>query len=389
MSFLISDLKNTIEAKMHDTSIDKLTGSFYDKVREASGNILLSSDPIETIRVADLTNGIYDDVNSYVCPTDLKGDRIISIRPRVNNNPSNNFSQTYSEQFDLRKEQNTSSIDFNSGVKTIKLSKAGLSGSLLSETDALSDGTGTWTAGGNALTLSVDTVEKISGSASLKFNLQAAGTSAYIENTALTQVDLSSYKNLGAGFVWVYIPSSAVTAVVLRWGSTSSDYYSVTATAPADATAIRTGWNLFRFDWNGATQTGTPVDTAIDYARVTLTYSSVSQVNNARVDGIVFRLQTPYEIVYYSKFLFRNTAGTWLEIPTSDSDIVNLDTESYNLLVYELAYLIAQEMQGEDSTFDIKFWETKKKEVWDAYKAAYKSQRMKRQTPYYRAYRRS
>jgi hypothetical protein len=49
--------------------------------------------------------------------------------------------------------------------------------------------------------------------------------------------------------------------------------------------------------------------------------------------------------------------------PTADNDVVLLEKDSVNLLLYELCELVAQELQGEDSSFDLKYWQNKNKEV--------------------------
>lgn len=384
MSFTISDLKTRLEGKLHGTTTNKVQ-DLNNLIFEAGGNLLLKIDPAETKRVQQLSGAMYDQVFSYAAPTDLKGDKIIDIRPQSNRTLSDNFSQSTTEQFDSYKSvtNNSFSVELNSGVKTIKISKALTAGALLNDANSLTDN-GTWAVGGNATDLAADTLNKITGTASLKFNISAAGSTAYIENSTMTAVDLSTYKNVGALFVYVYIPSTTIiTSVNLRWGSSTSDYYNRTVTATQDNTALVLGWNLLRFDWDGATQVGTPVDTAIDTLRVTFAYSGTA-VNSVRVDNIIARIGQIEEVVYYSKYLFQNSSGTWLEKPTADTDTVNLDVDSFNLLLYEVAYLIAQQLQGEDASFDASFFKNTRDEVWSVYMRTYKSEKIKRQNAYYR-----
>jgi hypothetical protein len=386
MSYLISQLKNDLEPKFHDTSLNKLSGNIYDKIFEAARNVLNDMDPQETMRVSNIDNALYDQVYSYVCPTDLKDKKIIAIRPQVNSNASNNFTQTGIEEFDQRKDNNSLAFEYDDGIKTIKLSKALTAGATINDCESTT-ANGTWAAGGQAASLETDNFNYVTGGGSLRFNVTSGDTTGYIENSTMTSLDLTDYKNVGALFVWVYLPGTA-TNVILRWGSDSSNYYSSTVTTSSDSTAFKVGWNLLRFDWSGATTTGTPTDTAIDYIRVTITKASGTTLTACRVDSIVARLGSIYEIVYYSKYLFRTTAGTWIEAPTDDTDIINLDTTSYNVLLYEVAYNIAQELQGEDSSFDISFFANKKKEAWDNYKNNNKSQQQKPRNTYYRPYKR-
>lgn len=392
MSYLISDLKNELEPKLHDTTLDKLSGSFYDKAYEAARRVLARIDPEETIRTVEITNAIYDKVYSYITPTDLKGKSILALRPQINNTVRNNFSQMYTQDFDMKKYNNTFSVRNNSGIKTIEISKSVTAGILLNECDSLTDG-GTWVAGGNASNLSVDTNNKVSGGGSLKFDLAAGGTSGYVEATAITSIDATNYYNTGAMFMWVYIPTSAavtaMTSFTARFGSSSSNYYTTSAvTSASDATTFKVGWNLLRFDWTNLTTTGTPDYTALTYFRLTTTYSSVPAIPSMRIDSITFKLGEIYEMDYYSKYLFRTTAGTWIEKPTSDDDIINLDTDSYNLVVYELASIICQELQSEGSQIDLTYWEKKRLEEWVNYMRNHKTQKVQPQSAYYRVNRR-
>jgi hypothetical protein len=388
MSTTISDFKTRLAQKIHGQSINKVQ-DINGLISEAAGNLLLQIDPMETKRVTQVTNGLYDQVYSILAPTDLKKDRIIDIRPQTNQNPSNNFHQIYGADFTAYKTNNSFDVEYNTGVKTIRVSKALQAGIMVNAAASLTDN-GTWAAGGNAINLTTDTVNKMYSSASIKFDISASGADAYIENSTMTQVDATNYVNVGSFFAWVYIPSiTIITSITLRWGNDSSNYYSASATTAQDSTAFIVGWNLVRFDWSGATETGSVTDTTIDYLRVTFNYSGTA-TTGCRVNSIMLKLPIPYEIVYYSSYLFRNSSGTWIPKPTSidDSDLVNLDDDSINLLLYEASYLVAQELQGEDAVFDTDFWQRKKKEVWDMYGGKYKSETKNRRSTYYSTVRR-
>jgi hypothetical protein len=224
----------------------------------------------------------------------------------------------------------------NSGIKTLNISKKLTAGATVSTLNSLTDN-GTWTAGGNAINIVADTINKISGSGSLKFDISASGSTAYIENSTLSSVDLTNFESAGSLFAYVFIPSTTIiTSVNLRWGSSSANYYSSTATTTQDNTSFIAGWNLVRFDYAGATETGTVDNSAINYLRVTFNYNGTA-TTSCRVDSITARIPSYYTITYYSKYLFKNTAGTWIEKPTAidDSDEINLDVDSFNVLLYE------------------------------------------------------
>lgn len=382
----ISDFKTRLENKIHGRDLNKVQ-DVNNLIYEAAGNLLLRIDPAETKRVVNLSNGLYDAVFNYAAPTDLKGDKIISIRPQVNINRGDNFHQTYGQEFSLNKDSGSFDVELNSATKTINISKNLVSGATINECDSLT-ANGTWTIGGDGTNLTVDSNNYVTGGASLKFNIAGAGTSTYLENSTFTAVDLTNFLNVGSIFNYVYLPGSTITAVSIRLGTDSSNYYTFPSiTANHDATAfVSAFWNLLRTDWSSSvTTTGSPTITSIRYARITFTHTAAA-VTGVRVDNLVARLPTFYEIVYYSKYLFRNTSGTWIEKPTAsdDTDIINLDVDSFNLLLYETAYLVAQEIQGEDATFDVTFFKNKRDEVWDSYMRSYRSEVQKRRSTYYR-----
>lgn len=383
----ISDAKTRIQSKIHGGSINKVQ-DFYGLCLEAAGNVLLKIDPAETKRTAQVENALYDQQYEYTAPADLKQDRVIDLRVQANRVVSDNFTQTGGENFDLYKSGETFVVENNSGVKTLRISKALTAGTLLHSADSLTSN-GTWTAGGNATNLAIDTFNKITGNASLKFDISASGSTAWIENSTFTAVDLSDLVNVGALFEWVSIPSTTIiTSVTLRWGTDSSNYYHTTVTTGVANTSFVNGWNLLRHDWSSATTVGTPTNTSIGYVRVTFNYNG-SATTACRVDNIIAKLGSIYNVVYYSNFLFRTAAGVWIEKPTLDTDLINLDVTSINLFYYELGELVAQEMQGEDSTVDVDYWTKKKTETWDTYMRANKSEAQKRRNSYYSMPRRS
>jgi hypothetical protein len=240
---------------------------------------------------------------------------------------------------------------------------------------------GTWAAGGDATGLIADDINYVSGSASLRFNLSGATTSGYIENSTFTAVDLSDEEDVGALFLWVYLPSS-ITSVDLRWGSDSSNYWNKTVTSTHESLAFQTGWNLLRFDWDTATETGTPDSSSVDYARITITYDG-NAMNNIRIDKLVARLGEVWEIEYYSKYLFSSSAGTWQETVSADTDTVNLDTESYNLLLNKCAEFAAHQQAAENSGFDVNYFKSEYNAGLLKHQAANKKQSIPAQSMYY------
>jgi hypothetical protein len=388
MSFTISYLKTRLNSKLHN-SIGKVK-DVNSLICEAGSNLLLYIDTPSTIRKSSTTNVLYDQVYSIPAPVDLKEDKIISIIPQNNPNPSDNYNQTFPKHFDLYKEQENGnfSVSDDSGLKTIAISTIGLpSGATINDSNTVSDN-GTWAASGDASGLSVDTYNFLSGNASLRFDLAAAGSAGILTNSTMRSVDISEFIAGGAFFIPVYIADpTAVTSIDLAIGSSAINNYSGNTTVTADNTTFITGWNILKFVIAGMTVNGTPVTTATNYAKATINYDGTA-VSDMRIDNIVVRRGYLATVSYYSKYLFKTSAGVWIESPTAvdDSDVVNLELTGFNMLLAELAYLASQEIGAQDATFDVDFFSRERDRIWGKNRMNNKSQASKRSQAYYKPY---
>lgn len=379
----VAQVQDDITRKLHGTNLDRVS-SIFDVMGEAAGNLVNRIDFLETIRETQITNGLYDDIYDYTAPSDLKGNKIIDIRKQVNRSKSDVYGQRLSVEFDSRKYDGTFAVKYVNGTKSIRISKD-VSGTpiTLHDMDSIT-ANGTWAVGDDATNLTADTYNFIKGGASLNFDVDGNSTTGYIEISDMRVVDLTQHDEQSSIFVRVYIPdSSAVTNYILRWGNSSSAYWSRTVTTNAEGNAFEDGWNTLRFDWNGATETGTVDPATIDYLRLTVTYDGTADTD-FRVDQIVSALGEITYLKYYSKYLFTNSSGTTKEVPTADTDLILLDADSYTIYLYELGEVLAQELQGEDSNFDLTYFVNKKNELIKQYESDNPSQVIKPQSFYYR-----
>lgn len=387
MSYSISQVKSGLESVLHGTTTNQITG-LYELFNRAARQLLLDIDPQETIRITEITNPIMDKVWEYPLPSDVKGTKVIDIRPQVNRGTTDVFLHRYNQEFDVKKilgRQDTFTINFNSSVKSARINATGLSvGASISAADSITND-GTWSADGVVATnLSEDTLNSIYGRASLKFDM-SGGTAGYIQNSTFLPSDLSDHVNESTLLVYVYLPTAAnFTSVTLYWGSSSTAYWYKAATTRQDGTAFQDGWNLVSFPWASATKVLSPDSSKIDYCKVLFTYNGTAN-SGVRVNNIISNLGVIMEIEYYSKFLFRDgSTGAYKETVTSDNDLVNLDTESYNLFFYQVALMAAQQQQGSDALqYDGPIFEQKYQQGIQKYKNQNKSQWSLPQSTYY------
>jgi len=386
MAYTISDLKTDLSGVIHGTDLNKVE-NLDGLINRASRRLLSDIDPQETIRIVQIQSPIFDRVYDYPLPSDLKGNRAIDIYPQINRRPSDMFNQVNNEEFGAYKKDGTLNIKFDTAFKTLRLANDGQAAVMINPLDDLTSA-GTWASGGDAINLVSDNLQYVQGSASLKFDVDGATGTAFIENSTMQPVDLTPKDNEGVVFGWMYMPSTpnpVVTSVTFRWGSSSGDYFEKAVTVRQDGTAFQHGWNLLKFDWNTATTTGSPDSSAINYLRLEFAYPSGTPIQAFRFDAVTSQLGQIFELEYYSKFLFRDAiTGAFQETVTDDSNLVNLDVDSYNILFDMVSEMTNQQIVGQPANFDIGYFSTMYQQDVARYTRKYPSQVL---TPTFKYYR--
>lgn len=388
MAKTIGQLKTTISSRLHGTTLNKLS-DFYTLCRDTAEIVLARIDLQEARRRALLVNAVYDQVYDYQLPTDFKAP--INLLPQTgpyNFSDNSSLSRTYSTQFNNQKQNNQYALIWQDAIQFMRFARFINIPAILDKADSLTEN-GTWTVGGNASALVVDTLNFIAGIGSLKATISSPGV---------------------------------VSSITMRLGIDSSDYYSKTITT-GHFEAFQTGWNLCRFNLSDAILTGSVNMAAIKYLRFTVTYNSgqtayfektltnavdlsgnylssgsiftylnfntVSSLSFLNIDNITANLGTLYDLDYYSNYMFRTVAGSWIDIPTFDTDILNLSPISYQIFEAELSKLIAQQVEGSMGLYDDMYWTDKlegdgeHEGLYAKYETLYPSERMEAQTDYY------
>lgn len=386
MSYNITDLKNDLSGVLHGTTNNQIQ-NLDGVINRAARQLLLDLDPQETKRTVEFVNPIFNNVFDYPIAADVKGNKIIDIFPQVQRMPVDVWTQAYNQAFDIAKQNifssnNMFTMNFNSSLKTIRIDCPFLNPPVvINQIEAIATN-GTWATGGTASNLAVNNTNFAQGAGSLQMDV-TVGT-GYIENSTMNSVNLSAVENQSSLFVWVYVPTgSHLTSVDLRFGSSSSDYWYLSVTQNQQGTAFVNGWNLCQFTWSSMSTTGSPDSSAISYARVSLVMTGTN--TGVLINGLDSILGTILSYSYYSKYLFRNAStGAYQETVLDDSDLINLDTESYNLLFNQVAYLATQQQQGADAlAYDGSFFKNAYDTGLIRYKSMYKSELQKPQSIYY------
>lgn len=347
--YTINQLEDHLVGMGHGSSLAKVRNKFalYER---AANNMRSKVDVVTTIRTAPLTQAVHDNQFIYAVPSDYG--KIIDLYPTGSRTPHDFAKRTSGVTASLLKQikDKQIAIEARDGARVLLIDWAGKTPKTLANMNATTG----WSVVTGASGLELDTQYAISGGKSLQFDLDTTGGG--LQNTSLDSQDLSDWEGEADFFIWMYFGSVAnLTSVQARWGNdVSANYYESTAqTTQADGTSFQLGWNLIKFSWASATETGSVNAATIDSFRFILNTTGV--IANIRVDNIVVSLGNIFEMKYYSAYMFKNTAGTWLRRPTVDTDSVLVDELGFNIFAYECLMAMSQQTEGEDSGFDIQF----------------------------------
>jgi hypothetical protein len=382
----IATLKSDLVRKLHGTSLSKVEG-INDLISEAARNVLTRLDPHETVREANIENAIFDDVFTYTSPANLKGDKIIDIQPQVNRVSGQKYTKSLIADFNRTNDLKQFNIVYKNGVKFLRLKdNSAPSKRVLTPIDSITG----WSASFAAANITLDSLNFISGNKSLNFDLTTSASVGVIENSTLPEVDLSDTDTQNSAFVWVFLPTAnKVTSITGRLGSSSANYYSVTVSTSHEGQVFQDGWNLLRFDIADGTETGTVDWSAISYVQLRFAHDQ-SGMTDVRVDSITIGVGKLYTVYYYSNTLFQGIDGSLKTRPTLDTDLILLEQDAYNIALYETAYLVAQELQGENGSFDESYFRRKldgdntQVGLYRKYTMSYPSQQIKARSQYYK-----
>jgi len=357
MSLTIIEVKDNLIGMLHGRTLNKVRNIEY--LFERVANTMLSKlDPVDTIRTKGLDSTIYDDIYTYSLPSDYK--KIIDLMPQDEREISDSAQRIVANYFDLQKSirDKKVSIEGSEGSKIIRINWRSRAGKVLSTLNDVDDN-GTWSAVGTASNVEQDTIIYHSGGGSIKVDLAASGDG--IQNTTLTAVDMTNEDENADIFLWFYIKDTIdlanINSASIIWGNdlTTAYWIGVAQTTQADGSTFKVGWNLIKTPWSTATETGTVDPAIIDSASITFDVDAA--ISNIRIDNLIFNIGRAFDIKYYSKYIFRNTAGTYLSRPTNNAITVLLDNDAIQIFLLESLIACAHQMEGEDSSFDINWAE--------------------------------
>ena len=360
-----------------------------DALNRAARMVYVDVDLRSAKRKAVITPNIFDDVYIYTAPTDLKEYAIIDIKPQKypNRKLDSRVKLVTPEVFDRKKSNRNLfvSVEHDSMVDRLLVNiDVDDTKKDVSSFDTLGAGGSTnWIIFGDATNIVLDTNNKVEGGGSLRFDLVGSGTTAGLENTALTSFGIGTdYVDAGYATCWIYINATAnLTNFIIRIGSSSTVYHSITATTDHAGNAFVAGWNLIRWNFADRTTTGSPDNSAIDYVAVYMTKTSGKSDDGYRLDILQLHTGEIYEIYYYSRYPWQDSSAAYLENSTAAGDYINADTDEIDLIAARTRMEFARRRRDYTELADAR---VEYSGLLQTYKFANPSERLPLESEYYR-----
>lgn len=388
-TYAISDTGNEIEAQMHGNTLNQIVDLFG--VYNRAARRIQSDVDLQETRIVTEFGAVYQGVWDYPIFTDLKGNSVADFFPQANRTSLDDFGQQYNKDFDLQKNYSIKpdfTPRYNNALRTIRINAPELpSGTQINAADLVNDD-GTWTSGGGASTPINNSFLYTDGvTSSVQTNLAAGQTTGFLQNSTMTAVDLTNeYNNNATQFFQVYLPNAAaITSLEFQLGSGVGAYYHLAGiTTTWQGTAFQNGWNLIAVPFPSMTAVGSPTITAINFIKIIFTYNGTQQ-NQVLINQFYSRIGIIFDMEYYSKYLFRDAiTGVFQEKVTDDSNIINLDTDAYDLFLFAAGADATQQMQGLSALFyDANYFENRYQTCLANYKNKYKGEKIKPHSYYY------
>lgn len=186
------------------------------------------------------------------------------------------------------------------------------------------DNDSNWIESNDATNVHDDLIGQKVGAGCLAFDVDVtlSGLNRATITKTITSADYSSYIDVGHFRCWYRQPTTYASSVSINWGSDASNYYKVTVTTRADGSAFIAGWNRLDFDWDGATEVGSP-----DASAITLVWFDVDYAGGATSDTDFgfddLNLIVPDEMIltHTLTYVGESSTGTALDAFTATTDV--------------------------------------------------------------------
>ena len=210
----------------------------------------------------------------------------------------------------------------------------------------------------DAQSLAIDTniYEEGNGSLSFSINPTLGNGLASIEFSG--NWDFSKVLNNNGLFkLYVWLASTAISAVNIRLYTDSTDYYALTATTFDDASAFTTGLDVFKrvqLSFTGDTVVGSPNIKNITQIRIDLVEGAGfggSTVTQFRIDNLYTIFPDLMDLIYLTSYKGTNKTGTPLQFFTDPTDVPSFGAftpDILDIVAYRAAVILVPQIMSND-----------------------------------------
>lgn len=342
---------NLTSGESGDTNVER------DLINSAVRVALTDLDFRGNIRESVLTPNLMDNQYDYALPADVKGDRIIDLRPQVTDSRGEfeEYNLVPNAEFDRRKRHEegiftivnddlTRLLRVSARVddETVRISSLEDSAWGTFDTDAVNDSD-----------VKVDNDDYTEGNGAIRFQADtgdSTDSAVGIQNDSIEDFDISSFLARGSAFLdaKLTVADTGIHQISLRLGSDSNNYYQISDSNQNDCSAFVAGWNKIRFDFQNKTTVGTPADTAIDYAAIfwsrDTTTVALLHLNDTDwgFDNLMLKRGKYYNLSYYSRYAWQDTAFALAENSTHDSHALLVQNDELEVIMAKAAELASE-----------------------------------------------
>jgi hypothetical protein len=304
--------------------------NWYEILGEASDTMVEKVNPRTLKRTLPLFGGIIQDMEVYLCPDDISSFSGIYDLP-LSTTANNKFSYVKPEEYNNK--NNSDRIDiftdiYVNGIRFL-LIKHDVKSQYV-EIDPYS------TVGTKTGALTVNTYNTFD-SGSLDW-LCTTGQSVISDNFATPQ-DYSAYLQTGDAMLRVYVPDETlVTDLTVKLMTDSSNFF-VYSTSNYGIILTR-GWNYLRFPLRAYSGTGAPNMATINSYQIIVTSNNTIVLT---LEDLMLKTSQLRFLEYFTKYAFRDAITyDYKDTPSSDNDLVFLERNESNILMYEAADIVIQ-----------------------------------------------
>ena len=343
----VADLKNNVSGLLSGLNLDSGVTNLYQAFERAVRNMGIQIDVPEASGIQNymLYNGVYN----YPAPTTIFGGAVNDLRPQgVVRTPRDVDYKQPIALFDQTKAYTPSgyklTFEYRNGVGIMRVATSNVTPMVI--LDPMNATTG-WVAAGSASGLAQDTTVYYQEPAALRFLLTGASTGT-LTKTLTNSLSLATYEDVGVAFLAIRIPDgtdpTTLTGVSLKLGSSDSAYDLVSETEGFLGAWIAGEYLLVALDFAGATSTGTPDWSAIDYVQVSLT--TTATITNMRVGYLFIALPSPHELLFQSPAIFQASGQSPSASIVNDNDNIFLNDAAFGIYEQECAKAVALQQSG-------------------------------------------